>query len=278
MSSDLNPATFDWIKRHAIDAASLERVSVPADPSHIVRYHNRDSGMVLKIEAVPKPREYVAANLSALAGLVLRHYETRDLDAPMPRCTVFVGEDAVVAVFDETGERRERVTWKLTRSETFDNLKEADGTPMDQKEFLRFLRYTIRGHTKPTDLTSTIKQIRFENNSSGTSQIQTGKESLGKKVEMSIAGIDATALPEDVEVSVPVYDDLLDTDGNVMRFSVQTALETDIVSQKFTVRLLDGELRNTVLRARAVIATDLTEALQSLADAVHVCLGHPNAA
>lgn len=74
------------------------------------------------------------------------------------------------------------------------------------------------------------------------------------------------------------YDDLLDTDGNVMRFSVQTALETDIVSQKFTVRLLDGELRNTVLRARAVIATDLTEALQSLADAVHVCLGHPNAA
>lgn len=67
-------------------------------------------------------------------------------------------------------------------------------------------------------------------------------------------------------------------DGNVMRFAVQTALETDIVQQKFTVRLLDGELRNTVLRAREVIASDLKNALAALSDAVHVCLGHPSAA
>jgi hypothetical protein len=173
------------------------------------------------------------------------------------------------------------IGWPLNLAEAWTELGNANKRPMNQRDFLRFLRYTLREETEPKSLTATVRQLKFVVNTQGTQGIQAGRESMGRTVEMQVAGIDASALPDMITLRVPVYDELVSESGpnvgQVMRFPVAAALETDMAAQTFTLRVLDGELPNTLLRARNTIRAGLIEAMKDLVDsgAVHVTVGDP---
>ena len=262
----------EWLEERSLAAKGFELLSDLKDAPHIRRYYSAGSGEVVEVESKPHPRLYAAATLSALCDQVRRFYETGNKDA---RCTIFIGEQVVTALFDETGNRRERIIWKLMSAQAFTAVLSANGWSMAQKDAIAFLRHTVRGDTQPPSLLSTIRQLRFTSNASGSSSVSAGRESLGKSVEMAIAGVDG-ALPEDIKLRVPVYENLFDSESSPQRFTIDTALDCDVQTQTLTFRLLDGEAVGVVLRAREVIKKLIEDDLDELAsESVFVVLGDP---
>jgi hypothetical protein len=108
---------------------------------------------------------------------------------------------------------------------------------LSQRDLIRALRITFDG-CLPTgsSLVSVFRNLKFTNNGTAEANIQRGNEALGRRVMNEVVG--TTDLPEDVILSVPVYENY------PKRVSVRVAIEVIADAGQFELIAYPNELEN----------------------------------
>lgn len=199
------------------------------------------------------PRGPVKDGASTIAGLCQQINATGE-DPGV--CSVYVGNDRVRVVFDD--DRRDSIEMALPWSEPFATLSKAEAiTGLPQRELVWLLRTTFRGVFAPAELLPTVRKITFKAAGQSDTEIQHGRESMGKALQQEAIG--AGAIPEEVRFTVPVFADLVHEE-NFFSANVLCALDIDLEKQRFTLKPLPDEL--AVARRRANVW--LCERIRSL--------------
>lgn len=181
------------------------------------------------------PRGPVKDGASTIAGLC---QQINDIGEDPGVCLVFVGNDKIRVVFDE--DRRDSIEMALPWSEPFAALSKPEAlTGLPQKDLVWLLRTTFRGTFAPAELLPTVRTIKFTAAGQSDSDIQHGRESMGKALQQEVVG--AGTLPEEVQFTVPVFADLVH-ESNFFSASVLCALDIDLERQRFTLKPLPDEL------------------------------------
>lgn len=163
---------------------------------------------------------------------------------------VFVSSTDVVFIYDQ-GDRRDRALCGLVVTEEFDWLLQKSGTVMGQAEFVRLLRITLaRTLDSNPGLLPLVRQIKFTVGQDGETNIQHGKESMGRSITAKLMGVEA--IPEEVLLQVRVYEN-----GPNLKATVRTAIELDAANQRFKLTVFPGELEKARLEAMTAIQAGL---------------------
>lgn len=166
--------------------------------------------------------------------------------------SLWVGGDAVVLATDD-GDRRDTVRMPLVHTPEFCALKTHNARWLSQDEMVAALRRDLRFvHARDVFLAS-VRKIRWASSDGGEATIQHGKESLGRQVEKSVAGLDA-AFPEEVTCGAQVY---VGVDSEPYPFVL--TVDVNLTERKFRLSVLPGQLDEAALFAREHIARKFKE-------------------
>lgn len=264
----------------ANEAAPPLRMQLPAFPDHVSPMWFAGSKELKMVEAPLPPRKYVAADVGDMVRLVnefagrlgpklvmLRSGGLSGTGDPAPAkpdddvvtsdeagLFVWVFQGLVVAVLDERGSRRERITLKLATSDGWDALNKADGQWISQKEMLELLRTGINGQYVPSNIVPLIRSLKFSSNSEGKSEIVgAGRANLGKSIEAAVAGAEGD-IPDDMAITLPLYDDFLNDASKVDQvgpelFTVNCSFDADPEKLKLKIDTKAGEIARVQLEA-----------------------------
>lgn len=247
------------------------------DPAHVTRFWNHETKAMVMIEAPVPDRRYVAGDVGDLARLVTEFAGRAAATDGTEAAPVFVWvyEGSVVVVLDETGTRRERITLKLTEADGFAALKANDGVWLPQKGMIELLRTSIDGEYVPPNIVATFRKLKFTASSEGNAEIRVGRANLGKSVEAAVAGIDGD-LPEDLTITLPLYDDLLDPQDKASvarRFQIVCSVDVNLAEEKIRIDTKAGQIARAVLDADTFVMTRLGELIKG--ENVRIFRGKP---
>lgn len=196
----------------------------------------------------PSPREYQAYTVAGLVEQAI--YLRRGEDT----VTVFVGRDAVHAVVNERGERRDVVTLNLERSKAFTALLDDTLSNVGQRELIMAMRLLFPSRVTPESLLPMVRTVKFTQSSDGTSQLQHGRESLGKSVHAAVAGAEG-GWPEEAVLRCPVYQNV---PGNLLEeASVRCVFDVEVQNARFTLKALPGECEQALAQANEWLAGEI---------------------
>ena len=236
-------SAIDRIATLATRANGARVIQIPGGPSHVTMLEDRE-GQIRSVEALPPLRAYKAFSLDGLAEQLLSIASKED-------AAVFVGREAVVAVFNEDEDRRNLSTVSLTRSEAFASLcKLEEASKIAQQDLVLELRTTFAHSFGPDSFLPVVRKLKFSRSTDGASDVQHGRESMGKQVTAEVSGVDG-AIPEEVTFTVPVYDQV------EFLASVRCAVHVDVVEAAFVVKPLGGEIEKALREANAHMAQHL---------------------
>lgn len=121
----------------------------------------------------------------------------------------------------------------------------------DQRALVTFLRTKLSGLGLENLLTA-VRKIDFTRNSSGSSSVEHGKESLGKKVEAVVQ--QREEIPEQVKIRVPVYanEGLAD-----VKVDVYLAIVINVEEAEFSLQPLADTLQDALKDAAGQVALKL---------------------
>lgn len=249
---------FDETFIHAIrdgspEAVKVEVIKLPAEPPHFYAVHNRQTGDLHFREAAPTPRRDTALTLDGIAETV-KHHIAKELESSTP--IVAVGEDSVVFLPAQNGHRR--TTLKLKRSEQFAMVAGDALSGIDQKRLDWVLRTVFKDQIAPEGFAHAIKQLRFSDDSKGTSTVSHGKESMGVSIEREVSG--AQLIPKEIVFTIPVFEGVF-WKGDQFFARIHAAVHIDAQERKFTIRPLSGEISKATADARRWICNQLAEDL-----------------
>lgn len=180
---------------------------------------------------------------------------------------VYVGPDKVVALL-ERDDRRERVTIALTRSARFTKVCALEAQPLrlQPRDAVKMLRLELHGGNVQ-HVIQALSRIDFVRTSAGKTDVDHGRESLGRSVEAAVQQADK--VPQDFVLAVPVWS----THG-FSRYTVQVqfGIHLDLEAQVVELRVLPDEVERVVGLAMAAAAADLRHAL---GEGIPVFLGAP---
>ncbi len=251
-------------------------VVLPGFPRHTCSFWNYKTGELETFVAPPGPREYYAATVDAVSMLVNEFTGNPALALPSPpREVSSIGPERLVFVWikngtvrvtlDEAGDRRERIVLSLNRSQPFVALLhlESEGW-VDQKRFVMALRVDINGSYSPYNVIETIRELKWSRHEAGESMVQTGRANFGTRVEARISGVDEKDLREieDLYVTLPVYSDLFGPGGELLRSTINCAVDVHPTEQSIILKIKAGEvdrvLRELDTRIADMIAAKVT--------------------
>lgn len=224
---DILVETIGKVEQLVTRAQRAQLIACPAMPKDKVLIEKTPGN----VEGFDVPRAAVVDKASTLAGLA-QQINAIDDDSTDAVASVYVGNDAISVVWDDN--RRDRITMMLPWSEPFTVLARPDGLAgCKQRDLVWLLRSTFRGMFSPPELLPALRNVKFTNAGESDTNLQHGRESLGRKVEAEVAG--AGAIPEEVLFSVPVFSDV-SFEGNQFVASVLCALNIDLAEQRFTLK------------------------------------------
>jgi hypothetical protein len=238
---DMLVETINKVEELVTKGQRAQLLPCPAMPKDRVLIEKRPG----EVEGYDIPRGAVVDRAFGLAGLC-----AQVLTAGEGAAGVYVGHDKIRVVWDE--DRRDSIEMALPWSEPFALLAKPEALAgLTQRDLIWLLRSTFKGAFAPPELLPTVRSVKFTSAGQAESDIQHGRESLGRKVDAEITG--AGAIPEEVIFRVPVYSDMVDDAGNHFTASVACALDIDLEKQRFTLKPLPDEVAVAKREANAWI-------------------------
>lgn len=228
---------------------------VPCEPADVC--HIREPGKPLRRIVGESLRNYRALRVKDLGDLV----EDRCKVGDFKRIYVFCGLGRATAIFGED-ERRHIAYFQAAPCLQFEAVRACPTRKLTPVEFVKMLRIELAGCV-PEEFLAWARQLKFAARTESDSDIQVGRESMGRKIENQVSGI--AAVPETVWLEVPTHDDLVDADGVLVRFGVECAVDLDYAAGTLRLVPLAGELTAALRSADEWICTQLKglEALSS---------------
>lgn len=260
-------AAIEKVKHLALEAASLLTVKVPAEPEDVYYLHDRKSGKYDRMTAEPKPRGYSASRLVDVVDLV-KEFAARDASK---KIVIFAAGGVVTVLLDEDGGRRERLKLTAPKSAQYLRLvKMCDERPFSHVDFVDLLRIDLHGAVSD-DFLGLVKSMKFRADSSGMSDVSPGRESMGRQVENEVLA-SGKVIPETTVLRVPVYEDLVDEDGQVYTGRVECVFVTSAGNCTLRLVPLKDQLLAAVREADAWVLEKL-KPLEELGENVRVFCG-----
>lgn len=221
------------IERLTAGAAKTQILSTSGEPGGYYYLIGPDGKAVLTLakaswhsEALESPGEmngFIKQRLSA--------------EGALKNPAVFYSEKRIVLVYD-FDERRDRAQCELVTSSQYATLQSVAGKAMTQKDFIRMLRVTFRGCLSDGNLLTSLRNINWGVNESGTANIQHGQESLGRQLIAQVQGI--SVIPEELQLTVPMFE------NHPFRCSIQCAIDIDAQARTFAITPFPQELRKAL--------------------------------
>lgn len=178
--------TLKQIQKTTIDATAPQLFH---SDRHIDRY--AIGGEVLEVIAKPPAIDFLACDIETLG------------DHTTSNSAIWHRGDQVIAVVDATSEHRDdRVTLNLMQSSKWTALLFEAHKKREHASFIRFLVLSLRDEldTSAPGLLGLLRSLNFKTVDAGDGNIQHGKESMGRSVQMEITG--ANDLPETVTIKL----------------------------------------------------------------------------
>lgn len=236
--SDILIQTVDRIIELAGKSQRAQILPCPAMPKDRVLIEHKPG----EVKGFDIPRGFVTDHAATIAGLCQQIDNLTDVSA----ARVYVGPDRIRVVWDD--DRRDSITMALPWSEPFALLAKPEALAgLGQRDLVWMLRTAFRGMYAPSELLPTVRTIKFSSAGMAATEIQHGRESMGRELQQEVVG--AGAIPEEVTFTVPVFADLVH-ERNFFATSVVCALDIDLDKQRFTLKPLPDEI--AVARRRAV--------------------------
>lgn len=125
--------------------------------------------------------------------------------ADMPDVVIWHNEREVVAVLNDASYRDSTVSMPLPIHPTFAALAAMTGKDFGQKSLIDYLRLNLKKEVDAAlpGFIGSLRSVKIEKDETGDADIQHGRESMGRRIKQSVAGIDA--LPEDFVLDVPLW-------------------------------------------------------------------------
>lgn len=166
---------------------------------------------------------------------------------------VWHSENEVVLVLDDREYRENLVTMPLPKHPKFLALKDGTNKKFEQRDLIQFLRLNLKEEITNAfpDFIARLRAIKIKKDESGESNIQHGRESMGREVMAEVAGI--SELPEDITLQVPVW---LHHEFVV---SIECAFDVNVQDQSFQFRPKPGVIERAMCSAQEWLHTRLGE-------------------
>lgn len=253
-------------------------MTIPGQAKHMVHVWEPHTKDLRTIELAPEKRDYKATSIQSLIG-VIGQFAPKAADATQPDPVAatdvwaWVNKGTVVVQLHQSGDRREKVTLALQRSDAFKALETlGKAGQVNQRTLLDYLRTQINCPHTP-DLVPLVKRLKFSVGTAGDSTVGNGRESMGKRVEAEVAGLDGSAMPELVTFEVPVYDDLFDEKGEVITRPIECSFDVNTMEQSFAVKPRAGEIEKALRELDQYVIDQIKF---GVASSVRVFRGIPN--
>lgn len=101
-------------------------------------------------------------------------------------------------------DRRDRAVCELVHSQPWLFLLNSAGKQLSQRELIKLLRITFDGSLPDGGLLNLIRQLKFDNTGTLTTNIQHGKESMGRQVLNEVTGL--ASIPEQFILNLQVFE------------------------------------------------------------------------
>ena len=197
-----------------------------------------------------------------------RNHELNDIDSFIGAvnsyaggCSVFINHYHAVAVLDDDGYSRDKVSLPLVPSVLFERLSKFPET-MKQKQLIRFCRQYLE---PGLPFLQAIRNIDFNRESTGKASREHGRETLGQSVEMAVRGREE--IPESFTVPVCPFA----IAGFKATYPVRVIVEIEVEEQQFWLGCGPDEL--AIVQQQAV--ADLAGMLESGLNDIPVYVGSP---
>lgn len=215
----------------------------------------------------PKPIDYRASTVQGFIEAVKRAYKANE--PTNSNMAVYVNNGKALCWLDES-KRRDKIVLSLTYSPPFKSLTDGTLRSTDQRTLVRTLRTLFNGNVTPDTFLSNARNLKFTQNAEGDSDIQHGKESLGKAVLKKVTG--ATDIAEEITLSGQVFEEV-DFTGGI--FKVLMVVDINVEDCVFTLIPIAGEVFRAKQEADEAVAREIREALKDsgLGDKIAVVCG-----
>lgn len=243
----------EFIAQQAVKAAGPQILKPESEPDHVYLL-TRPDGTVERRDADPEPREHKAGDLEALTDWA------KALPEP-GKSVAWYHRSAVVLVADDRT-RRDTVTLELTLSPQVLTLQQFESRAQAFKhaDFMKLLRVTFADCLgRSGNLLEILKKVNFSAGKLAESSVGHAKASVGRTLESQVTG--TAAIPERVELDVPVFVGALDN----LRCVVRCALEPDGATETFSLIPLPGQLEAGIRTAEERIGVILHADLKGVA-------------
>lgn len=215
------------------------------------------SGEPLIIEKAHPARNHVAYDIESISAFV------RDDQGVI----IWHDDRQVVAILNDADYRDSRISMPLPIHPTFTALAKCYGESYTQRELIDYVRLNLKKEvdTALPGFIAALRAVKIEKDESGESDLQHGRESMGRRIKQSVTGIDA--LPEDFVLQVPLW---LHLDAVV---SVECALIIDTFKETFRF----GPKPGAIEQAKVLGQKWLGQELESACENATVYFGGPEA-
>jgi hypothetical protein len=230
------------------------------DPSGVKgRYYICEPGKEPRLVwGEPGARRIECDSITGVCEAVLKLDQVNVGDEPF----VYVGRKGVTVHLDEVGSRRNTVTMPFTKTDQMLAIEALAAAPIDQPTLVWMLRTTLAGHCLHPQFATMVRKLKITSSEDGQRSIAVGRESIGASVVREMSGIDGD-LPETVEFSVPVYEEVWhDTRAGVRHSeTVELAVHVSLEERAFVFKPTGSSIKDAQLNARRAAVVQFREKL-----------------
>lgn len=195
----------------------------------------KDKATTLRVDAEPPEVYYLVTSDGKaerkIADPKARDHELHSLDQVGPfvdeyngeKPIVWYSESGVVVLLDDT-KRRDRATLRLTLTPPMSTLLRLDKEKpkrFSQRDFVRLLRIDLAECFYDKRLLTSVRECDFTQRGDTRGMIQHGRESLGRDIEAAVVSKSTEGIPEDVDLTVRVFDDPSLMDRQAMKCAIE---------------------------------------------------------
>lgn len=224
-------AVGEQIERLAIDSLTAEIISTSEREPTGYYYLQQPQGEATLILAKPHwHSEKIASPIELEKMLIARK---KDFVDPV----IFYDELNVSLVYD-LATRRDFINCPLVQSTQFKEIARVSSKPMPQKDFIRLLRVIFRGCLADSSILNNFRNIQWSASENGGSDIQHGRESLGRQITASVQGIQT--IPEEITLTIPLFE------NHGFLSSIECAIDISVESRSFAITPFPQQLHHAM--------------------------------
>ena len=211
------------------------------------------AGEVHEFEIPPAARDHAFDDLDHLLQFV-DGYPLSETDEPS--VVLWYDEKSIVAVLDNDERRLSTATLAIKTTEEWDTVAGLKDW-LDQKEFIRLLRFKLGSVLPPSALLEKVRKIKFENGVVTNQTSLRDRESMGREITSRLTT--DTELPEELLVSV-VRSEIAGLEP-APTYTVKLLLEIDSARGAFRLVPAPGELEAVRRQFVATLGRSMREVL-----------------